>query len=174
MAQGYPKTIQNKNKKLKPWGRGFYFAEVVIQSLSRVQLFVIPWTAAHQASLSITISQSLLKLMSIELVMPPNHLVLCHPLSSCLKYFPASVSSPMSWLFPSCGQSIGTSASVSVLPENIQDWFPLGLTGLIWQSRGLSRIFCNTTVQKHQFFSAQPFLWSNYHIHDYWKNLSFD
>ena len=85
-------------------------------------------------------------------------------LSSCLQSFPASGSFPVSQLFPSGDQSIG--ASASVLPMNIQDWFLIGLTGLIsLQSKGLSRVFSNNTVQKHQFFSAQLFLWSNSHIH---------
>ena len=88
------------------------------------------------------------------------------PFSSCLQSFPASGSFPMSWLFASGGQSIGASTSASVLPMNIQGWFPLGLTGLIsLQTKGLSRVFSNTTIQKHQFFSAQPSLWSNSHIH---------
>ena len=88
------------------------------------------------------------------------------PFSSCLQSFPASGSFPVSWLFPSGGQSIGTSASALVLPMIIQDWSPLGLTGLIpLQSKGLSRVISNTTVQKHQFFSTQPSLWSNSHIH---------
>ena len=87
------------------------------------------------------------------------------PFSSCLQSFPASGSFPVSQLFPSDGQSIGTSASTSVLPMNIQDWFPLVLTGWIsLQSKGLSRIYSNTTVQKHQFFCAQPSLWSNSHM----------
>ena len=82
------------------------------------------------------------------------------PFSSCLQSFPASGSFPMSWLFPSDGQSIG--ASVLVPPMNIQDWVPLGLTGLVsLLSKGLSRVFSSTTVQKHQFFSMQPSLWSN-------------
>ena len=82
------------------------------------------------------------------------------PFSSCLQSFPASGSFPMSQLFTSGGQSIGASASTSVLPMNIQDWFPLGLSGLIsLLSKGLSRIFSNTTVQKHQFSSAQLSLW---------------
>ena len=86
------------------------------------------------------------------------------PFSSCLQSFPASRSFPMSWPFTSCGQSIGASISASVLPMNIQDWSPLGLTGLIsLQSKGLSRAFSNTTLQKHQFFSAQPSLWSSSH-----------
>ena len=98
------------------------------------------------------------------------------PFSSCLQSFSASGSFLMSLFFTSGGQSIGTSASASVLPMNIEGWFPLGLTGLIsLQSKGLSRVFSNTTVQKHQFFDAQLSLWSNpYNIHDYWKNHSFD
>ena len=85
------------------------------------------------------------------------------PFSSCLQSFPASGSFQMSQFFASGGQSIEASAPASVLPMNIQDWSPLGLTGLIsLQSKGLSRIFSSTTVQKHQFFSAQPSLWSNF------------
>ena len=88
------------------------------------------------------------------------------PFSSCLQSFPASGSFPVSQLFTSGGHSIGASALASVLPMNIQDWFPLGLTGWIsLQSKGLSRVFSNTTVQKHQFFSTQFSLWSNSHIH---------
>ena len=95
----------------------------------------------------------------------PSH-PLSSPLSSCLQSFPASGSFPMSQFFASGGQSIGVSASASVLPMNIQDWFPSGWTGWIsLQSKGLSRVFSNTTVQKHQFFSAQLSLWSYSHIH---------
>ena len=84
----------------------------------------------------------------------------------CLQSFPASGSFPMNQFFTSGDQSIGVSASASVLPMNIQDWFPLRLTGLIFlQSKGLSRVFFNTTVQKHQFFGTQLSLWSNSHIH---------
>ena len=90
---------------------------------------VIPWTAAYQASLSITNSQSLLKVMSIKSVMPSNHLILCHPFSSCLQSFPAPGSFPVSQLSASGGQSIKVSASTSVLPMNTQDWSPLGCTG---------------------------------------------
>ena len=120
-------------------------------------LFVTPWTAAHQASLSFTSSQSLLKLTSIE----SNG---CHatnsstvvPFSSCLQCFPASRSLPMNQFFASSVQSIGVSASASVLPMNIQDWFPIEWTGWISvQSKGLSRVFSNMTVQKHQFFGTQ-------------------
>ena len=127
-----------------------------VQSLSRVQLFATPWTAACQASLSITNSRSLLKLMSIESVMPSNHLILCHSLLS-LSIFPSiRFFSNESFFFTSGGQSIGDSAAASVLPVNIQDWFPLGWTGCIsLLSKELSRVFSNTTVQKHQFFSAQ-------------------
>ena len=87
----------------------------------------------------------------------------CHPL---LLSFPVSGSFPMSQFFSSGGQSIGTSVSASVLPMTIQGWFPLELTGLqSLLSKGLSRVFSNTTAQKHQFFSTQPSLWSNSHIH---------
>ena len=106
--------------------------------------------------LSITNSWSLLKLMSITSVMPSNHLMLCRPFSSCLQPFPASGSFPMSQFFASGGKSIGASASSSLLAMDTQDWFPLGLTGLIsLQSKGLSRVFSNTTVQKHQLFSVR-------------------
>ena len=99
--------------------------------------------------------QSLLKSMSTESVMPSNHLILV-PFSSCLQAFPASRSFSVSQFFMSCGQSIGVSASASVFPINIQDCFPLGLTGWIsLQSKGLSRVFSNTTLQKHQFFGVQ-------------------
>ena len=101
-------------------------------------------------------SRSLLKLMPIELVMPPNHLILWVPFSSYLQSFPASESFQMSQFFASGAQSIGVSASASVLPMNIQHWFPLGWTGWIsLQSKGLSKVLSNTTVQRHQFFSAQ-------------------
>ena len=97
------------------------------------------------------------------------------PFSSCPQSFPASGSFPMSWLFTSGGQSIGTSASASILPMNIQGWFPLGLTGLILQSKGFSRIFSSTTIQKHQLFHTQHFLWSKSHIRTWLlKNHSFD
>ena len=97
------------------------------------------------------------------------------PFSSCPQSFPASGSFPMSQLFAWCGQSIGVSASTSVLPMNTQDWSPLGWTGWIsLQSKRLWRVFSNTTVQKQQFFSFL-FLWSNSHIHTrLWKNHSFD
>ena len=127
-----------------------------VQWLSCVWLFVTPQTAACYASLSITNSQSLLKLMSIELVMPSNHLVLCRPFLFSPQSFPASGSFLMSQFFASGSQSIGVSASTSVPPMNAQDWSPLGWTGWIsLQSKGLSSVFSNTTVQKHQFFSAQ-------------------
>ena len=112
-----------------------------VQSLSLVQLFATPWTAAGQASLSITNSRSLLKLTSIESVMPSNHLILCRPLLLPPQSFPASGSFQMSQFFASGGQSIGVSASTSVLPMNIQDWFPLGWIGWIsLQSKEISMI----------------------------------
>ena len=88
------------------------------------------------------------------------------PFCFCLQSFLASGTFPVSRLFPSDGQSFGASASATVLPTNIQGWFPLGLTGLIsLLSKGLSRVFSSTTVRKHQFFSAQPSLWSNSHLY---------
>ena len=129
-----------------------------VQSLSHVWLFATPWTAACQVSLSITNSQSLLKLMSIKLVMPSKHLIIYHPL------LPPSI-------FPSIrgfsNESVlSISASASVLLMNIQDWFPLGWNSWVsLQSKGLSRVFSNITVQKHQFFGTQPSLLSNSHMH---------
>ena len=147
-----------------------------VQSLSCVQLFVTPWTAACQASLPITNSWSLFKLMSVESVMPSSHLILCCLSLLLPSSFQASGCFPRSQFFASGGQSIGASASALVLPMNIQDWFPLGLTGLIsLQSKGLSRVFSNTTVQKHQFFGScflySPTLTS---IHEHWKTHSLD
>ena len=126
----------------------------------------MPWTVACQASLSFIITQNLLKFTSIESVMLSNHLILCHPLLCLPSIFPRIKAFLMPQLFASGGQSIVASASAAVLPRNIQDWFPLGLTGLIsFQSKELSRVFSNITVQKHQFFGVKPSLWSNSHIH---------
>ena len=139
---------------------------VSAQSLSSVRLFATPWTAAHPTSLSITNSRDLLKLMSIAAVMPSNHLILCCPHLLLPSIFPSikffsnmsalCIRWPKHWSF----------SSEPVLPMNIQDWFPLGWTG--WMSllsKGLQRIFSNTTVQKHQFFGTQLSLWSNSHIY---------
>ena len=127
-----------------------------VQSLSCVRLFVTPWTAACRASLSITNSRSLLNLMSIKSVTPSNHLILCCPLLLLPSIFPSIRVFSNESVLRIRGQSIGVSASASVLPMNIQDRFPLGWTGWISsQPKGLSRIFSNTTVQKHQFFDNQ-------------------
>ena len=135
------------------------------QSLSHVRLFATPWTAARQASLSFTNSRSSLRLMSIESVIPSSHLILCR-LFSCPQSFPASESLQMSQLFASGGQNIGVSASASVLPMNTQGWSPSERAGWISsQSKGLSRVFSNTTVQKHQLFGTQLSSQSNSHIH---------
>ena len=137
-----------------------------VQSLHRVWLFATPWTIARQASLSITNSWSPPRPMSIESMMPSNHLILCHPFSSCLQSFPASLSFPITRFFASGGQSIGVSASASGLPMNIQDWFPVQLTGFIsLKFKGLSRVFSSTTIWKHQFFGTQPSLWCYSDIH---------
>ena len=124
-----------------------------VQSLSGVQLFVTPWTAACQASLSIINSWSLLKLMPWSWWWNPTISSSLFPFSSCLQSFPASRSIQMSQFISSGGQIIGVSASTSVLPINTQDWSPLEWTGWISvQSKGLSRVFSSTTVQKNQFF----------------------
>ena len=126
----------------------------IVQLLSRVWLFATAWIAAHQASLSFTISQSLLKLMVIESVIPPKHLILCHTLWLLPSIFPSIRVFPVNQLYVSGGQSIGVLASASFLPVNIQGWFPLRLTGLIsLQSKGPSRVFSSTTIWKYQFFS---------------------
>ena len=132
-----------------------------VQSLSRVRLFATPWTAAHQAFLSFTISQSLLKFMSIELVMPSNHLILCHPLL-LPSIFPSirvfsnesvlHIRWPKYWSF-----------SFSISPSNKYSVFILGLTGLISLQPRDSQVFSSTTIQKHQFLVAQPSIWSSSH-----------
>ena len=143
-----------------------YFISSSVQSLSCVQLSVTQWT--EHASLPCPLSSPGVFSVSCPLSQ------WCHPtisssvipFFSCLQFFPASGSFPMSQLFASGGQSIGVSASASVLPMNIQDWFPLGMTGLIsLQSKELSRVFSNTTVWRHHFFGTQLSLCSNSHIH---------
>ena len=127
-----------------------------VQSLSRVQLFATPWAAAHQASLSIINSQSLLKFMSIESVMPSTHLILCHPLLLLPSIFPSIRVFSNESVLHIRSPNIGVIVSASVLPMNIQDLFPLRLTGWIsLQSMGPSGVFSNTTVQKHQLLGAQ-------------------
>ena len=150
------------------WNIGNIFFSIQfssVKSLSRVWLFATPWIAACQASLSITNSQSPLKLTSIESVMPSSHLILCRPL--LLPPIPPSIKSfPMSQLFAWGGQSTGVSALASFLPKNTQGWSPSEWIGWIsLQSKGLSRVFSNTTVQKHQFFGAQLSSQSNSHVH---------
>ena len=141
--------------------------EVVLFSCSVVSSsFATPRTATHQASLSFTVSWSLLKLMSIESVMSSNHLVLWHPLLLLPSIVPSRRVFSSESVLRIKWQSIGVSASASVLPMDIWDWFLLGWTSWIsLMSKRLSRVFSNTTVQKHQFFSAQPSLWFNSHTH---------
>ena len=161
---GYIRVFATKVMKSE-----YPISSVSVQSLSRVWLYVTPWTTARQAFLSITNSQSSPKPMSIESVMPSNHLILWHPLLLLPSIFPSIRVFSMSQLFAWGGQSIGVSASTSVLPMNTQDWSPLGWTGWIsLQFKGLSRVFPNTTVQKHQFFH------SLLSLHDYLKNHSLD
>ena len=124
-----------------------------------------PMDCRCQASLSITNSQSLLKLMFIESVMPSNHLILSSPLLLLPSVFPSIRAFPMSQVFTLDGQSTGATALASFLPKNTQDWSPLEWTGWISLQPVASRVFSNTTAQKHQFFSALLSLWSNSHIH---------
>ena len=147
----------------------------LVQPLSRVQLFTTLWIAARQVSLSITNSQSPPKPMSIESVMPFNHLILCLPLLLPPSVFPSIRVFPMSQLFASGGQSIGVSASTSVFPMNTQDWSPLGWTGWIsLQSKGLSRVFSNTTVKSINSSALSFYSPTLTSIHDHWKNHSLD
>ena len=149
-----------------------------VSLLSRVQLFATPWITAHQASLSITNSRSSLKLMSIESVMTSSHLILCHSLLLLPQSLPASGSFPKNQLFAWGGQSIGVSASASILPMNTQDWSPLGWTDWIsLQSKGLTVPESSPTPQfKRINSSALSFLHSPTltSIHDHWKNHSLD
>ena len=132
----------------------FQFSSVKL--LNHVQHFETPWTAVRQATLSTAHSQSCSNPCPVSWWCHPTFSSSVVPFSSRLQSFPASGSFPMSQFFASGDQSIGTSASTSVLPMNIQDWFPLGLIGLTsLQSKGVSRVFSNTTVQKHQFFGTQ-------------------
>ena len=143
-----------------------YFVVIFVQSLRRVRLFAVPWSAACQAIMSSAISQSLLKFMSVELMMPSKYLILCnlHPLILLPSIFLSIRIFSMSWLFPSDSQSI--EASASALLMNIQDWFPLALTAFIsLLPKGLSRVFSSTRILRHQFFAAQSSWWSNSHIH---------
>ena len=138
---------------------------LLLSHFSRVQLFATPWTAACWALLSITNSQSLIQFLSLESVMPSNHLILCPPLLLLPLIFPSIRVFFNESVLHIRWQSTGVLASASVLPMNIQDWFPLGLTGLIsLQSKGLSRVFSSTTVHKHQFFGTQPSSWPSSHI----------
>ena len=141
-----------------------------VQLLSRVRLFANPWIAAHQASLSITDSQNLLKLMSTELVMPSSHLIVCRPLSSCTQSLPASKSFPMSQLFTSGGQSIGFSFSISPSNEHPglisfrMNWLDL-LAVQGTQDFSPTPQFKNINSLKLQFFGFQLSSQSNSHIH---------
>ena len=138
----------------------YYQFVVAVKSLSCVQHFVTPWTVACQASLSFSISWVCSNSCLLSWWYHPTISSSIGPFSS----WPQSLPTSGSHLFTSGGQSIG--ASASVLPMNIQDWFPLGLTGLIsLKFKGLSRVLSSTTVQKHQFFGTQLSLWSNSHIH---------
>ena len=135
-----------------------------VQSLSQVRLFATLWIAACQASLSITNSRSSLRLRSIESVMPSSHLILCHPLLLLPPILPASKSFPMSQLFTWGGQSTGVSALPSFFPKKSQGWSSEWTGWISLQFKGLSRVFSNITVQKHQFFGIQLSSQSKSHI----------
>ena len=146
---------------------------ISVQSLSHVWLFATTWTVAHQASLPITNYWSMLKLMSIKSVMPSNHLILCHPLLLLPSIFPRiRVFFPVSHLFTSHGQNIGVSTSASVLSMTIQDWSPLGLTGLISLSSRVSQESSPTPQFKSINALSLSFLYGPTltSIHDYWKS----
>ena len=146
------------------WQTGLSKLFSSVPSLSRVRLFATPWIAARQASLSITISQSSLGLSSQWCHPAISSSVI--PFCSCPQSLPASESFPRSQLFAWGGQSTGVSALASFLPKKSQGWSLSEWTGWIsLQSKGLSRVFSNTTVQKHQFFGAQLSSQSNFHIH---------
>ena len=138
---------------------------VVVQSPTCGHLLAITWTAARQASLSIINSLRCTNSCPLSwwCYQTISSSVVCF--SSCLQSCPGSGSFLMSQFFTSGDQSIGVSASASVLAMNINDWYPLRLTVLILLSKGLSRVFSNTIVQKHQIFSIQLSLWSYSHIH---------
>ena len=162
------KTSQKGIREFSPQGKYILEKRIQfcsVQPLSCVRPFVIPWISAHQASLSITSSRSLPKLMSIKLVMPSSHLILYRPLHLLpptlpnIRVFPSESALCIRW------PKYWSSPSASVLPMNTQDWSPLGWTGWVsLKSKGLSRVSSNTTVQKHQFFGAQLSLLSNSHI----------
>ena len=155
----------------------FYSSFVVfVQLISRVWLFVTPWTVGFQAPYPSLSLRACSNSCPLSWWCHPTISSSVAPFSSCPQSFPVSGSFTVSQLFASGGQSTGASASASVPPMSIQGWFPLGLTGLISSlSKRLSRVFSSTTVQKHQFFSIS-FLYGPTHtsIHDYWKNHSFD
>ena len=137
-----------------------------VQLLSQVRLFATPWTAACQASLFITSSWSLLKLMSIESVMPSNHLILCCPFPLLPSIFSALGSFPMNQFFASGGQSIGVSASASVLPMNIQDLISFRMAWLdLLAVQGTLKSLLQHHSSKYQFFGTQLSSQSNSHIH---------
>ena len=139
---------------------------LLFQLFSHVWLFATSQTAATRLPCPSLCPGVCLNLCLLNLWCHPTISFSANPYSSFPQSFPASGPSSMSWLFASAGQSIGASSSASILPMNIQGWLPLGLTGLIsLLSKGLSRVFSSTIVQKHQFFSNQSSLWSNTYIH---------
>ena len=160
--------MHTKNPQHRTW------IIVVVPSHSRVLLFSTPWSTARRLPCPSLSPGACSNSYPLSRWCHPTISSSVVPFSSCLQSFPASGSFPMNLLFAAGGQSIGASASASVLPKNIQGWFPLGLTSLIsLRSKGLSRVFSSTTIRKHQFFGTQPALWSNSQNLDTlvkWKN----
>jgi len=173
---GLPQNLV-KGKKKKIYIYIYIYIAVVVQSLSHVWIFVAPMNYRKPGPLTFSVSQSLPKFMSIQSMMPSNYPILCHHLSPCPQSFPESGFFPVNQLFTSGGQSTGASASASILPMNIQGWFPLGLTGLMsLVSKGLSKSLLQhynskaSILQCSAFFMVQlshPYMTTG-------KNHSFD
>ena len=166
---------RNYKLKLKKTKRKLKYSRTVVQLLSCVRFFATSCTVWHARLHCPSLSPGVCSNSSpLSQWLHPTISSSVAPFSSCSQFFPASGSCPVNGLFTSCGQSIEASASASLLPMNIQDWFPLGLTGLIsLQTKRLSRVFSSTAICKHQFFRAQPCLCPALtSIHDYWKNYS--
>ena len=150
------------------WDKHLLFSVSVVSVFCDSKNCSMPGIPVHHEFLELT-------QIHVHWVGDANRLILCRPLTSCLQSCPALGSFQMSQLFASGGQTIGVSTSTSVLPMKIQNWFPLRWTGWIFLlSKGLSRVFLNTTVQKHQFCKAQLSLWSNSHIHTWPRPIYLD
>ena len=164
-------VVWNQTRNIsEAWLRGHV---VALQLLSHVQVFVTPWNTAHQAPLSSTMVWR----CSLKSVMLSKHLMVCSLFSSCPRSFPESGSFPLYQLWTSCGQNIGASTWASVLPMNIQSWFPLVLTGLISMDyKGLSKSSPAPQFSKPSVLQCSAFFMADlsHPVHHYWKTHSFD